>query len=43
MKMNLSVDTLRKWDLHRIVVGHGESVESDGKHQLAATLTKAGF
>jgi hypothetical protein len=38
-----SVESLMKWDFDRIIVGHGEIVETDGKRQLAGALKEAGF
>ena len=38
-----SVEALTKWDYDRIIVGHGEIVETDGKRQLTGALKAAGF
>ena len=38
-----SVEALTKWDFDRIIVGHGEIVETDGKRRLAGALKEAGF
>ncbi|GEP41275.1 hypothetical protein [Brevifollis gellanilyticus] len=31
------------WDFDRVIVGHGEVIESDGKAKLRSALTAAGF
>ncbi|MES2594786.1 MAG: hypothetical protein V4662_05605 [Verrucomicrobiota bacterium] len=31
------------WDFDRVIVGHGDVIESDGKAKLRAALTAAGF
>lgn len=38
-----SVQSLMKWDFDRIVVGHGEVIETDGKRQLRDALKAGGF
>jgi hypothetical protein len=38
-----SLESLTKWDFDRIIVGHGEMVETGGKRQLAEALKEAGF
>ena len=38
-----SVEALTMWDFDRIIVGHGEIVETDGKRRLARALKEAGF
>lgn len=38
-----SVRALMLWDFDRIIVGHGEIVESDGKRRLGEALERAGF
>jgi len=38
-----SVRALLEWDFDRIIVGHGEVVESGGKRQLRDALKRAGF
>jgi hypothetical protein len=38
-----SVEVLMAWDFDRIIVGHGEIIETDGKRRLAQALKDAGF
>jgi hypothetical protein len=38
-----SVQALMKWDFDRIIVGHGEIIETDGKRRLAGALKEAGL
>jgi hypothetical protein len=38
-----SVRALMQWDFDRIIVGHGEIVETDGKRRLGEALKRAGF
>jgi hypothetical protein len=38
-----SMETLMRWEFDRIVVGHRDIVESDGKRQLSGALKAAGF
>ena len=38
-----SVRNLMNWNFDRIVVGHGEVIETEGKAQLANALKEAGF
>ena len=38
-----SLEALKKWDFDRIIVGHGEIVETDGERQLTGALREAGF
>jgi hypothetical protein len=38
-----SVETLLTWDFDRIVVGHGEIIETDGKRRLSSALKKGGY
>jgi hypothetical protein len=38
-----SVKTLTAWDFDRIIVGHGEVIETDGHHKLVKALKDAGF
>ena len=38
-----SLDEMLAWDFDRVIVGHGERIESDGKRKLGAALERAGF
>ena len=38
-----SLDTVLGWDFDRIIVGHGEPIETDGRAKLTAALREAGF
>jgi hypothetical protein len=38
-----SVEALTTWDFDRIIVGHGEVIETGGKRRLANALSDAGF
>jgi hypothetical protein len=38
-----SMETLMRWEFDRIVVGHREIIESDGKRLLSGALKAAGF
>ena len=38
-----AVETMLAWDFDRIVVGHGEVIETGGKQRLGAALREAGF
>jgi hypothetical protein len=38
-----SAQALMKWDFDRIIVGHGEIIETDGKRRLAGALKEAGL
>ncbi len=38
-----SVKTLTSWDFDRIIVGHGEVIETDGHHKLVKALKDGGF
>ncbi len=38
-----SMETLKRWEFDRIIVGHGETIESDGKRELAIALNGAGI
>ncbi len=38
-----SLDTLMGWDFNRVIVGHGEPIESGGKARLAQEFQAAGF
>jgi hypothetical protein len=38
-----SVKTLTSWDFNRIIVGHGEVIETDGHRKLVSALKDAGF
>jgi hypothetical protein len=38
-----SLNTIEGWDFDRIVVGHGDVIESGGKDRLRAALKVAGF
>lgn len=38
-----SLDTILSWDFDRLIVGHGEVVESGGKERLRQALRGAGF
>lgn len=38
-----SLQALMRWDFDRIIVGHGDIIETGGKRQLARVLEEAGF
>ena len=38
-----SLETILSWDFDRVIVGHGDVIESDGKSKLRAALAAAGF
>lgn len=38
-----SVETLTRWEFDRVIVGHGEIIESNGKRELIAALQAAGY
>ncbi|OYW74407.1 MAG: hypothetical protein B7Z37_18080 [Verrucomicrobia bacterium 12-59-8] len=38
-----SLATILGWDFDRVIVGHGDVIESDGKAKLRAALAAAGF
>jgi hypothetical protein len=38
-----SMRTILEWDFDRIIVGHGDVVERDGKDKLHGALVHAGF
>ena len=38
-----SMETLLAWDFDRVIVGHGEVIETGGKARLGASLRDAGF
>jgi len=38
-----SMRILLRWDFDRIIVGHGDVIETDGKEKLRAALRRAGF
>ena len=38
-----SLATILEWDFDRVIVGHGDVVDSDGKVKLRAALEAAGF
>jgi hypothetical protein len=38
-----SVETLLAWDFDRIIVGHGEIIETDGKRLLRSALKAGGY
>jgi hypothetical protein len=38
-----SLDTILAWDFDRIIVGHGDVLETGGKEKLRAALAAAGF
>lgn len=38
-----SVDMLLGWDFDRIIVGHGEVIETDGKRSLRSALKEGGY
>ncbi len=38
-----SVATILGWDFDRVIVGHGDVIENDGKKKLRAALQTAGF
>jgi hypothetical protein len=38
-----SLQRLAGWDFDRIIVGHGETIETDGKRRLASALKDAGL
>lgn len=39
----LSLSEMMRWDFDRVIVGHGEPIESGGKAKLATMLAEAGF
>ena len=38
-----SLGVVMAWDFDRVVVGHGATIERDGKQRLADALQRAGF
>ena len=38
-----SLATILDWDFDRVIVGHVDVIESDGKTKLRAALAAAGF
>jgi hypothetical protein len=38
-----SVTALTRWNVDRIIVGHGEIIATDAKRELAGALKEAGF
>lgn len=38
-----SIETILSWDFDRVIVGHGDVIEFDGKAKLRAALAAAGF
>lgn len=38
-----SLATMMAWDFDRIIVGHGDTVERDGKRQVAEVMRQAGY
>lgn len=38
-----SMDAMLEWDFDRVIVGHGDVIETDGKRKLARMLENAGF
>lgn len=38
-----SLETILAWDFDRVIVGHGDVIETDGKAKLRAALVAAGF
>ena len=38
-----SLDAMMSWDFDRIIVGHGEIIESGGKQRAAEALRQVGF
>ena len=38
-----SLATIESWDFDRIIVGHGDVVETDGKRRFAAALRAGGY
>ncbi len=38
-----SLATILRWDFDRVIVGHGDVIERDGKTKLRAALEAAGF
>jgi hypothetical protein len=38
-----SLEALSKWDFDRIIVGHGEVIETDGRRILGTALKEGGF
>ncbi len=38
-----SLDTLMNWDFDRVIVGHGEPIETGGKARMAEEFRAAGF
>lgn len=38
-----SLGTILGWDFDRVIVGHGDVIESGGKAKLRAALEAAGF
>lgn len=39
----VSMDTVLGWDFDRVIVAHGEPIETDGKAKLTTALREAGF
>ena len=38
-----SLATILGWDFERVIVGHGDVIDFDGKAKLRAALAAAGF
>jgi hypothetical protein len=38
-----SIETLLTWDFDRIIVGHGETIDADGKRLLRSALERGGY
>ena len=38
-----SLDTMLEWDFDRVIVGHGEPIETGGKARLMEAFKAAGF
>ena len=38
-----SLQALMRWDFERVIVGHGDVIETEGKRRLAEALEAAGF
>ena len=38
-----SLQALMRWDFERVIVGHGDMIETEGKRRLAEALEAAGF
>jgi hypothetical protein len=38
-----SMDQMLEWDFDRVIVGHGDVIETEGRHKVAAMLEHAGL